>query len=263
MTDAAVSVATLPPKRSGIRHWLEGFSAMLRWELTGMRLLLPLTAVVQFLSGAGFVLGMGLLFEQIPTRTALYLSTGAAVITLIVVGLVLGPQLIAGQKEAGTYDFTWSLPVPRSAATGAWVTLNLVIAIPGFVAALLMGVWRFGLDYELGWDVIPAVLATLVTATLLGYALAHAIPRPDITQIISQLLIFVVLGFAPINIPPENLPGWLAEVHEYLPFTHMASVVRRALTTDLVGSVGRSYLILSVWSLAAVALTGAVLRRRK
>jgi ABC-2 type transport system permease protein len=263
VTDPILTAPVLPAKRSGAGHWLGGFGAMLRWEMTGLRLLLPITMIIQFLSGAGFVLGIGLLFEEVPARTATFLSTGAAVVTLIVVGLVLGPQLIAGQKQAGTYDFTWSLPVPRSAATAAWTALNLMLALPGFAAALLVGVWRFDIEYELGWDLVPAVLATLVTATLVGYAFAHAIPNPDITIIISQLLIFVVIGFAPINIPPENLPAWLAELHEYLPFTHMARVVRHALVPGLVLDVTRSYLVLGAWTVAAGGVAGVILRRRR
>jgi ABC-2 type transport system permease protein len=136
------------------------------------------------------------------------------------------------------------------------------MAIPGFVAALLMGAWRFGLEYQVGWDLVPAVLVTLVSATLIGYAFAHAIPRPDVTLILTQLLIFLTIGFAPINIPPENLPDWLAEVHEFLPFTHMARVIRHGLVPDLVDEIARSYVVLGVWMAAAAGVTAFVLRRR-
>lgn len=262
MTGAAVAVDARLAKRAGAGHWVRSFAAMLRWEVTSMRLLLPLIAIVQLLLGAGFVFGIGLLFVDIPARTALFLSTGAGVITLIVVGLVLGPQLIANQKEQGTYDFMWSLPVPRSSAAAAWVVLNVIIAVPGLIGALVAGVWHFGLDIDVGWDVVTAVSFTLVTATLLGYVMAHAIPNPQITQILSQLFIFLVVGFAPINFPPENLPSWLVEVHEWLPFTHMAVVVRHSLTEGLVADVARSYVVLSAWAVTAVAVSVAVVRRR-
>jgi len=54
------TVVALPEKRTGAANWLRAFRAMLRWEITGFRLLLPLMVVVQFLFGAGFVLGIGL-----------------------------------------------------------------------------------------------------------------------------------------------------------------------------------------------------------
>lgn len=235
---------------------------MTRWELGSLRMLLPLIVALQMVIGAGFALGVGILFEDIPTRNALYLSTGVAVVTLITVGLVLGPQLVANHKTAGTYDFMWSLPVPRTTQAAAWVTVNSVIALPGMVAALLIADWRFDLPLSVSPKVIPAVLLTIVAATMIGYAFAHAIPRPMVTQLITQLLIFMILGFAPINFPPENLPGWLAELNLWLPFYPMAEVIRDALTEGLVNDVGRSYVVLGAYTMASVVVAAWVVGRR-
>jgi len=253
VTSAIQDRVGLPPKRSGVGHWLAGFSSMLRWEITNMRLLLR----------AGLVIGFGLLIQDMAQQTALYLSTGAVVITLILVGVVMGPQLVAQQKMDGSYDFMWALPVPRSASTVAWLVLNVFIAIPGMVGALLVAMWRYDVSFTVSWLVVPAVLLTLVCGTLLGYAMAHSIPNPEVTQLISQFLIFAIFGFSPISYPAENLPDWLAELHEYLPFTHMANVVRDALTDGIAAHVGRSYVVLAVWTLLAAGLSGLVLRRRK
>lgn len=263
MNVATTAVVNLPEKRAGVVHWLASYRAMLRWQVTDMRLLLPLTILVQLLSGVGLVLGFGLLLADIPARIALFLATGAVVVTLVLVGVVLGPQLIAQQKSAGSYDFMWSLPVPRSATSAAWVTVNLLIALPGMAGALLAAMWRFDVTFSVSMMVIPAVGLTLLTGVLLGYAMAHSIPKPELTQLISQLLIFVIFGFSPISYPIENLPGWLATVNEYLPFYPMANVVRDSLTEGIVTDVGRSYLILAVWAVGSAVLSAAVLRRRK
>jgi ABC-2 type transport system permease protein len=262
MTAAGAAVG-LPAKRSGAREWLRAWSTMLRWEVTNFRLLLPVMVAAQILIGAGFVLGIGLLFDDIPLLAATYLSTGAMVVTLISVGLIVGPQLVAQQKAQQVYDFMWSLPVPRSAAASAWITLNVVIAVPGMLVALLAATWRYGIDFDVTWAIVPAVGLTLVCGAMLGYALAHAIPKPDVTQLISQLLIFLVVGFAPINFPPENLPGWLASVHEVLPFVHMARVVRSAMVEGLVTGVAGSYVVLAVWTVVAGVAAALVLRRRR
>jgi ABC-2 type transport system permease protein len=258
-----ITTTQLPVKRSGVGHWLRSFRAMLRWQLTDMRLLLPMTAMVQGLTGVGLVLGFGLLIPNMPSLTALYLSTGAVVVTLVVVGIVMGPQLIAQQKSAGSYDFMWSLPVPRSSASVAWITLNTFVAVPGMIAALLAAVWRYDVAFDISLMVVPAVALTLVTGTLLGYALAHAIPKPDVTQLITQLMIFVIFGFSPISYPIENLPDWLATANQYLPFYAMANVVRDSLTNGIVTDVGRSYFILALWATASAGVAAAVLRRRK
>jgi ABC-2 type transport system permease protein len=261
VTSGSATVGGLAVK-TGVAHWLHGYLMMTRWELGSLRMLLPLIVAVQVVIGGGFALGIGLFFDQIPERNALFLSTGVAVVTLITVGLVLGPQLVGNQKSAGTYDFMWSLPVPRTTQAAAWTTVNSVIALPGMVAALLIAQWRYELPLQFSVSLIPAVLLTIVTATMIGYAFAHAIPKPMITQLITQLLIFVILGFAPINFPPENLPAWLANVNMWLPFHHMAVVIRDGLTDGLVGDVGRSYLVLGLYTAGSVALAALVIGRR-
>lgn len=264
MTAAAqLTNVVLPAKRQGPAYWLWSYGAMLHWDLINTRLILPLLVLAQALSGAGLVLGFGLLMPSLPHDVAAYLVTGAAVVSLIMVGAAVGPQLVAQQKMEGTYDYMWSLPVPRSAAAAAWVTLNTVVAIPGMFAALLAGALRYHIQFDVSPMVIPAVLITLVSGTLIGYSLSHAIPKPEVTFLVSQVLIFVIFGFSPIAYPAGNLPAWLASVHQYLPFVHMADVVRNSLVDGLVTDVGHSYLVLCIWSVAMTAVTAVVLRRRK
>ena len=110
--------------RSGLPYWWHSYRMMLRWEMTSLRMVLVIAVIVQIVSGAGFVLALGLFFGQVPPRAALFVSTGVLVVTLITIGLVLGPQLVAMQKAEKTYDFLWSLPVPRTTAALAWVTVT-------------------------------------------------------------------------------------------------------------------------------------------
>jgi ABC-2 type transport system permease protein len=83
-----------------------------------------------------------------------------------------------------------------------------------------------------------------------------------ITVAITQLLIFVIIGFAPINFPAEQLPGWLAALHRWLPLAPMADTVRAGLTQGVVEGLARSYLVLGAWAVAAVGVTAATLGRR-
>ena len=256
MTVAAAAV------RRGPAHWWRSYLMMTRWEVVGLRLLLPITVFVQLVTGAGFVLGIGLFFDRIPTTAALFVSTGVVVITLATVGLVLGPQLIAAQKAQGVYDFVWSLPVPRSTAAAAWITVNTIIAVPGMVVALLVATWRYDLSIVVSSAIVPGALLTLYTATMIGYAIAHVLKQPMIINLITQVTIFALTGFSPVNFPKEQMPAWLATLNEGLPLLHMANVMRAGLTEGIVTGLGRSYLVLGLWAAAATAVTGWVLRRR-
>lgn len=227
-----------------------------------MRLLLPITILVQFFTGAGLVLGIGLFFEQLAPETVLYLATGAVVISLVTVGLVLGPQLVAQQRLAGSADYIASFPVPRSSALVAWIGLNLMIAIPGMVGAVLVAQWRYGAEFSVSWLLVPGTLLTLTAGALIGYAYAYALPEPQMIGVISQVLIFVIFGFSPISYPAENLPDWLAQLHQFLPFVHMGDVVRAGLTTGIVTSVGLSFVVLAIWTGAAGVVAAMAVGRR-
>jgi len=262
MTSTIARAAILAPRRSGLQHWLRSFRNMLVWNLVRLRLFLPTLILVQAFTGAGLVLGFSMLYSSISPAQVLFLGTGAVVITLVTVGIVMGPQLIAEQRLSGSYDWFASLPVPRSASAAAWTMFNVVVALPGAAAALLAVQLRFDADLHISVLIVPAVLLVLLTGTLIGYAYAHVLPNPRTISLISQVMIFVVFGFAPIAYPAENLPNWLSSAHAYLPFAHMGDVIRAGLTVGLVDNVGRSFVVLGAWALVAgMTATWAIGRR--
>lgn len=260
-TTSLPSIAGMPFS-SRPYHWLRTYLLMVRWELLSLRLMMPIMFVVQLFIGAGTVIGLGFLFEEIPRRQALYLSTGGSVIALLMVGMVMAPQLVAQHKMQKTYDFMLSLPVPRLTFALSGLTVWMMLALPGMALALVSAAWWYHLDLRVSLLVIPAVLLTVLMATSVGFAFAHALPHPSVTALITQVLAFFILMYSPINFPAERLPVWLQTAHEFLPFQHAAVVMRGALTEGLVNGVERSFAILTVWTLAASVVTLWVLSRR-
>jgi len=259
----AVARLELPRLRSGPLEWLRSCAVITRWEIAGLRLFLPVLAVIEVLTGAGVVIGIGLLLHPpIPAQSVLYLSTGAPVITLYVVGLVFFPQVVNQQRMSHTLDFTQSLATPRSARFVAWYAMNLMTGIPGMIAALVAARLRFGIDLDITWWVIPATLLIGLTATSIGYTIGHAITLPMLGNILVQVLNFFAIGFAPLDFPPGQLPGWLVSLNHGLPFEQMGTVMRSAVGGSHVTGAGTAYLVLLAWSAAfLVVATLAVTRR--
>jgi len=242
--------------------WAGGYWLMTRWHLAGLRIWLAVLAVIQLLAGAGAVLAVALFFRHMPASAALFMATGVPVINLIVVGILLGPQLVADDKLARGYEFLLTLPVPRAAAAAAWYTVCLMAGIPGAVCALAVAAARYGIPLRISAAIVPAALLTAFTGTMLGYALGHAMPSPMLTRLLTQVLLFGVFGFTPVVFPARQLPGWLARLNWWLPFGHMAVIVRAGLSTGLAGGVASSYLIVALWGLAGALLAGWAIGRR-
>lgn len=245
-----------------LTHWLRDYAQMIEWDMRSLRLVLPTAIILQVMLGAGLAIGFGFLVGETTTAEATFLATGVTVVSMLTVGLVLVPQVIAQRKHEGTYDYVWSLPVKRTASVAGSLTVNTLIALPGAVIALLVSSWRYDLSLSVGPLVVPAAILTLVTTASIGYALAHGIRNPMITGIATNVLVFFVLLYSPINFPPERLPGWLATLHQGLPFQHAANVMRAGLTSGVANDVGRSFAILAAWAVAAWVLTAWVIGRR-
>ena len=96
--------------------------------------------------------------------------------------------------------------------------MTLLAGIPAVLASLFMAEARYDFTYTITPSIVPACLLTAFTGTMLGYALSHAVRNPMTTRLITQLLVFVVMGFSPIMYPASQLPDWLAAVNRWLPF---------------------------------------------
>jgi len=131
------------------------------------------------------------------------------------------------------------------------------------VLALIVANLRYDIDLVISIAILPGALLTLYTATMLGYAIAHSIKQPMLINLITQVTIFALTGFSPVNFPKEQLPGWLAGLNEVLPLLHMANVMRAGLTQGIVTGLTRSYVVLGLWAVAATVVTGWVLGRRQ
>ena len=243
--------------------WVRAYWRMCDWDLAALRLYLPVLGAVLALQGAGFVLGVGLLFSRMPASAALFLATGAPVMNLITAGLVFEPQLVAEQRIRGSYEFIQSLPVPRSAAALAWYSVALLVALPAVILTLLTGLARYHLHLAVTPMVVPAAMLTCLTGVLIGLAVAHGVTAPMVANLVSVTLIFVMTGFSPIAFPASQLPGWLEAANRWLPFGSMATIVRSALVPGGQPGVPRAYLVVAAWAAgSALVLAWAQGRRR-
>ena len=249
--------------RSGPATWWHGFRLMLRMEYIGTRQFAAVIIVVQFMMGAGMAVMYGFFYPEITPTTALYSTSGIPVLALVPMGFVIVPGAIGMQRMAGSFDFTWSLPVPRSAQIAAMFLMFSSLALPGTILALFVAMWRYGVTLQVSPVIVPAVLLAAVMSVTVGAGMAMAITNPMITNLISNALIFVVMLFTPIVYPASNLPTWLMRVHEVLPFYPMAQVIRAGLTEGLVTDVGGPFLVLALWTLGGLGVTAWVVGRRR
>lgn len=243
--------------------WFNSYRLMLRWQALRLKPVLPIFVVFQVFTGVGMVIGLGYLMPEIDAATALFLATGAPTMTLVSLGLVAVPQMVAQAKAQGAFDYVWSLPVPRLVFVAADLTIWLLCVLPGMVLALGVGALRYDFTLQISPLVVPAALLVALTATGIGYAIAHLSPKPELVVVITNFLVFCLFLFSPINFPVERLPGWLAELHRILPVKYAADVVRGTLAQGYTDGLATGFAMLGAWFVAAFGVTYVLVTRKR
>src|SRR6266498_2637364 len=113
----------------GTMHWLRSYGLLMKWTVSRLKYVAPLMIVVQTFLAVGIVVGFSFLLPKVDSTSALYLSTGAATVGLVTIGMVLAPQTVANSKQDGSFEFSRTLPVPRLALIAADISTWLVIAL--------------------------------------------------------------------------------------------------------------------------------------
>jgi len=249
--------------RRGARFWVASYAAMLRFDLAAQRNWLPMFALMQILCGAGMAIIYGFYIGHLSRAAALFLVRGSPALAVLTAGFLYVVMMVNERLQAGSWDFIWSLPAPRSAAVASTFTVLTLLSVPGIIVTLALAAWRYGLTLTVSPMVVPALLLSSLMAASVGFAMAQLVARPVVTNAVVNALIFVVLLFSPVQFPISRLPLWLADVHRVLPFYYLGQVLRAALTHGLVSNLALSYAVLAAWTVAAWAGTAwAVARRR-
>jgi ABC-2 type transport system permease protein len=263
MSTEVATVQLARATRSGPGYWLSSLGLMLRFDLARARQWAALMVIIQVFMGVGMALVYGFFYPRVSYQTALYITTATPTLALIPLGFVLVPASVGQQKLAGTFDFTWSLPVPRSAQAVSTFLLFTLLSLPGAVLALVVSAWHYGVRLSISPLLLPGTLLCAVMAVSVGFGMALVIANPLLTNLVTNALIFVVLLFSPIAYPADQVPGWLFVIDRALPFYNMAQVIRAGLTTGLVTDLGIAYVILSGWAVAGWVMTAWVVGRRR
>lgn len=244
-----------------MRHWLRSFGLLLKWNVLRIRHELPLFMVIQTLLSVGIVVGFSFIIPEIDPLSALYLTTGAMTVSLITVGMVMAPQIVAQQKERGLLNYQRTMPVPRLALLAADAVVWVTVALPGLAITLGVAAARFDLDFTISPLAIPAILLVSAGAAGIGYGIAYAV-KPVLVGMITNLVMVISLMFAPVNYPAERLPGWAQAVHEWLPLQYMAQAIRESVDVPLGGVTLLPFAVLTAWAVAGLAVTSRVMTRR-
>ncbi len=238
------------------------FAALVRLNLLMNRTEIWFIGMIQVALTVSFVLGFGYFMRPISELQALYLTTGIATNTVVMVALVSLPNILSWGKAQGRLEYFLALPIGREVYLAALVAYVALTSFPGVAFAVWFGAWHY--DLALVYDPIVIVVVVLGVLSLagVGIAIGTLSPEPQLTNALTNLTVFYVLLFAPVLLPKEQLPALLRHFSVAMPPTYAADAMRGALTGLPGTHLARSLWVMGGFSAVSIALSAAAIRRR-
>jgi len=241
---------------------LRQYADLVRLNLLMNRNELWFIVMIQLVLTISFVVGFGYFMRPISETQALYLTTGTATNTVVMVALVSLPNILSQGKAEGRLEYFLTLPVRREVYLAAQATYVALVSVPGAAFAVAFGAWHYDLSIAYNPVVVAVVLLGILSLAGVGIAIGVLSPRPQLTNALTNLTVFYVLLFAPVLIPRSQLPALLQHFSVAMPPTYAADAMRGALT-DLPGThLARSLLVMGGFSVASLAASAVAIRRR-
>jgi ABC-2 type transport system permease protein len=241
---------------------LRALTILIRWRVKQMRQELPQLVAAQILVATGTGIGLGFLIPRMDPFVAAYLATGAFLINLALIAVAFVPQTMTEARTNGSLDYMWSLPFSRLVFMASEMTIWMLAMLPGMVVSLVVTSIRYDFDLHISPLAVPAIALVLLTGASVGAAIGLWSPSVQLTGLIGNALIMVVLLFAPVNFPADRLPGWLQAVHRVLPIEPMADIIRATLVRGIDTSPARDLVVLTLWCGFGLFVTMRAVNRR-
>lgn len=234
---------------------------LVRWQFRRLGSLIPTVMIVQLLFAVLVIFGFSILIPNLEAGTSSYLAAGAPTVIMLTIGLVLIPQTISRGRQDGSIEHLRGLPIPRASFLLADASLWIILMAPAIVASALTAEHRFGLDLTLGPTFAMAALLVIVSGLGIGYGLGTFLP-PMLAEMTTNILIFVILLFSPVNTQMHQLPGWVQAAHRPLPIDDAAALVRASLLPGYGPISWFGVAVVVAWSLAGFGFAVFSLSRR-
>ena len=207
---------------------LRQYAQLVALHMRMFRSFLLIISIVNIAMAFGLILGFSYIIPDISDSTARFLITGTVTQMMVTIGLVALPQNLSEMKHDGRVEYFFTLPISREAYLLSLVTVAFIQSLPSMVLALLFGAWYF--EVSLALDPALVLVAPLAVLSLAGIGVTLAVisPHQQLTNVLTQLIIFYVLFFGPVLLPESQLPVALRHISDFMPTSYVADAIRGA-----------------------------------
>ncbi len=225
---------------------------LLRSQLFSLRLawfwyLVQMTFVpLSFLAFLWFFVG------QAQPEVMLFVLTGSLIMNISLGAMLSLGQHIGWLKEQNAYEYYASLPISKTVFLAALVTRGVLLSMPSAFLLFAMGVLFFDLFPNAGALLVLVLNAYAMSG--LGAFIGFWSPTGQVANLATQIVQPLIVLFAPVYLPLEQLPLPLQVTSHFLPTSYAARALREALTGASLLELWPEILILASFTVISLVL---------
>lgn len=252
-----------PLKVEGWRKFLVDFKYLLLEQVKIMQANWVWYLMVSLFLPLALVFGFGHIGNTIMSRdTLLYIVSGSAIVSAATEALANLATRIANLKSQGRIIYYASLPISKIAFVMALITSRWIVTLLGMVVPIIVGPLLYNIQFEYSLWIVVIVFLTGFSLATVGLALGVIMGSPEITSMLGNLLLILLLLASPIFTPVSNLILPLQLLGYLLPPTYAAQALRYALVGDYNLSFYLDLALLTAFMLLGFYLTSKCIRWR-
>jgi ABC-2 type transport system permease protein len=162
--------------------------------------------------------GYGTVDVSVPAYTAMIIGTTGSM------GLTI---TLSASREKGILRRLRATPLRPQVILGGQVAVIFLMTAAGMLLLILAG----KLVYDLRFDGNPlSVALAFVLSSLsffsLGFVLASVMPNARIAQVVGMVIFYPMLFLSGAGLPLEMLPEGVRKISNFLPLTHVVTLLR-------------------------------------
>ncbi len=174
---------------------------------------------------------------------------------------------LAEARSTGVVKRQNGTPIPPWALLGGRIGAALLLGL--LASVLVIGVGVAFYDVQIIWKTMPAVLVTIVLASMsfsaLGLGVAVLSPSPQFTLALTNGLVIPLAFVSDVLTFGGTLPGWMSAIGWFFPLRHLVNALGDAFNPylDTSGFDGVHLAVIVAWGIAGAVVAAWALRRER
>lgn len=198
--------------------------------------------------------GQGAMDVSVPAYSAMIIG---------VTGLMAFPLTLACYKEHNTYKRFDATPAGKGSIMAAQAFVNLFMAVAGFILLFVVGKAVYHIKVAGSLLAIgPALLLSVSAIFALGFFITAIAPNEKICNLLCYILYFVMIFLSGSTMPKELFPDSVRHFSQFLPLTHVVTILQGSFRGAPLREYGQSVLVLGGLLVLCTA-GGAALYKKK